>query len=404
MPTVEIIRNSRTSQIYDGVPLAANNGGTSNYTFTNLGTGSGIFKNNTVAEVFFKTIIAGNNIELIGDGNTLTINSNSSSNISISGLISTGNADLRYYSITNPSGFIINSGFALISYVTGVSGNLQNQITLLNNNTGNYYLKNNPSGYITGFNSGIYITTGQTGQFYPASNPNNYSTSGNLQSTGNNLQNQINNITNITGNFYLSSNPSGYITGNLLNYATNTYVNTGFVPKGRYNSISINAGAFAPLASGGATASSVSFSNTHYFDIFSFDPTSDNAVTFQFSLPDVYNNGSLKSKLFWGVASGGISGVVWGICGRAYVSGDSLNQSFGPETLITGYATNSGIIYENVSNYINLTGTVTGTDSLVLMKITRKVNDSGDLCNKAAYLYNSNMQWKESIVEPALWS
>lgn len=205
--------------------------------------------------------------------------------------------------------------------------------------------------------------------------------------TGSNLQNQINNINSGTGNF-----------------STITYVQTGFVPKLRYNSFSAPAGSFAPLASGGATATSFSITNTHYLDAYSFDAASEQGITLQFSLPDTYNNGSLKSKLFWGVASGGISGVVFSVSARAYVSGNTLNQPFGPETLISGYASASGIVFQNTSNIINLTGFVSGSNSLVLMKISRKVSDAGDVCSKAALLYNANIQWQETGVEPSIWS
>lgn len=68
----------------------------------------------------------------------------------------------------------------------------------------NYYPRSNPSGYITGFNSGAYatvaFTTGISGY----------------------LQSQIDGIS-ISGDFYPNNNPSGYITGvNLSSYATIT--------------------------------------------------------------------------------------------------------------------------------------------------------------------------------------
>jgi hypothetical protein len=122
----------------------------------------------------------------------------------LNGLISTGSADLRYYSLST-----------------------------------------NSSGYITGFNSGIYITTGQTGQFYSYLNLLNFSNSGNVELSGTNIQIQITSIKNGTGifiqtnnliglissgssnltylvtgssgQFYLNSNPSNYITSTNLN-------------------------------------------------------------------------------------------------------------------------------------------------------------------------------------------
>jgi hypothetical protein len=65
----------------------------------------------------------------------------------------------QFYSSNNPS------GYAATGYVTGISGSLQNQITTLNNATGNYALKSE---------TGNFITNSQTGQFYANSNPSGY--------------------------------------------------------------------------------------------------------------------------------------------------------------------------------------------------------------------------------------
>lgn len=240
MNTVEIIRNNLTSTLYQGVPIAGGGGG-SNLTLSNIGAGSGVFKNQTSAEAFFKTLIPGSNIEIVGTSNTLTIGFTGTAGSSVSIL-----------------------GLATSGFVTGISGILQTQINDL-------YPRSNPSGYLTGFNSGLYITTGQTGQFYPASNPNNYSTSGNLQSTGSNLdnkinslsgysnnnfatitslaatgtslQNQVTNLNNNTGNYYLNSNPNQYIrSGDVSSlYATiSNLQSTGSILDNKINSLSGN--------------------------------------------------------------------------------------------------------------------------------------------------------------------
>lgn len=147
------------------------------------------------------------------NGQTIQISGNTN------GFITTGNVDLRYYSITNPQSYI-KSGEII----------------------GIYYPITNPSGYITGFNSGLYVLNSQTGAYtglfltrletgqFNTGNLIGYATvinlqstgqtnynyliglSGNLNSTGSNLQNQINSITNGTGNFYLKSNPQNYAT------------------------------------------------------------------------------------------------------------------------------------------------------------------------------------------------
>jgi hypothetical protein len=69
----------------------------------------------------------------------------------------------QFYSSSNPSGYTVTG------YVTGVSGNLQTQITSLNNQTGSFYPRANPSGYITGVDlsfSGNYYTKNESESRY----------------------------------------------------------------------------------------------------------------------------------------------------------------------------------------------------------------------------------------------
>jgi hypothetical protein len=54
------------------------------------------------------------------------------------------------------------TAYATTGYATGVSGSLQNQITALNNQTGNYYLNTNPSGFISGISNIVYATGDQS--------------------------------------------------------------------------------------------------------------------------------------------------------------------------------------------------------------------------------------------------
>jgi hypothetical protein len=100
----------------------------------------------------------------------------------------------------NPAGYITPSQ-------TGVFGQAGNTGVLI----GAFYpLKSNPSGYITGINTSSFISTGQSGMFYPTSNPSGFVTGIN---TG-----------YYTGIFYpLNSNPSGYILPSQTgNFAANT--------------------------------------------------------------------------------------------------------------------------------------------------------------------------------------
>jgi hypothetical protein len=122
----------------------------------------------------------------------------------------------QFYPNSNPSGFITGvdlSNYATIDYTTGISGDLQNQINSLNNETGDYVLKTE---------TGDFITNSQTGEFYPNFNPSGFITGVDLSSyatqnyvTGvsGHLQGQITTLNSQSGSFYPRANPSGYITG-----------------------------------------------------------------------------------------------------------------------------------------------------------------------------------------------
>lgn len=172
-----------------------------------------------------------------------------------------------FYTNDNLSGFITGvdlSSYSTIDYVSGVSGDLQIQISNLDDETGSYVLKSetgdfiitnqtglfyaesNPSGFITGVDlsayvtgdvvrpsqTGVFITQSQTGVFYTISNPSGFITGVDLSSyatinytTGisGGLQTQVTSLNNQTGSYYLRTNPSGYITGVDLSFSGNYY-------------------------------------------------------------------------------------------------------------------------------------------------------------------------------------
>lgn len=136
-------------------------------------------------------------------------------NTNPSGFITSGQTG-QFYPMSNPNNFstsgnLQSTGSTLnnnINSLSGFVGNLQRvsaiNVTGFGNQTG--IINMSGAGNIlvsTGLGNFIYvsgvnlITTSQTGQFYPASNPQNYATSGNLQSTGQNLYSYI---TNTSGN------------------------------------------------------------------------------------------------------------------------------------------------------------------------------------------------------------
>ena len=104
----------------------------------------------------------------------------------------------------NGTGILLSGDITAQPEATGVSGYLQGQITVLNNQTGSYYLNTNPSGYITGVDLSSYATivytTGISGG----------------------LQTQITNLSNATGSYVLNSQTGQFLS---TGAADNRYVN-----------------------------------------------------------------------------------------------------------------------------------------------------------------------------------
>ena len=131
-------------------------------------------------------------------------------------VVATGNAiyinGISPYPYNNPnnyanSGNLQSTGFSLYQYITDTSGDLDGRLYQTGNNL--YNLINTYTGYNNSNPSG-FITNNQTGQFYPSSNPQNYSQSGNVELTGQSLQNEINilnNVPKVTG-IYISGGNS----------------------------------------------------------------------------------------------------------------------------------------------------------------------------------------------------
>lgn len=99
----------------------------------------------------------------------------------VSGQLVSSGANLLE-TIQNLSGYVNISDSGLSGLISSLSGSLDStgsyllyQIDSLISGTGNFndlfYLKSNPAGYLTGFNSGDYVLKNETGQFYASNNP-----------------------------------------------------------------------------------------------------------------------------------------------------------------------------------------------------------------------------------------
>jgi hypothetical protein len=170
----------------------------------------------------------------------------------------------NFYPTSNPSGFITGvdlSSYATQSYVTGVSGYLQNQVTNLANSTGSYvtgsvvrpsetgnFITSSQTGqfvstdstgvFVTGSvvrpsQTGAFLTTGAadaryalssaTGNFITTSQTGVFASQTYVNNVSGHLQTQVTAINNQTGNFALKSQTGSFITTS----QTGQFVGTG---------------------------------------------------------------------------------------------------------------------------------------------------------------------------------
>jgi hypothetical protein len=144
-------------------------------------------------------------------------------NSNLNGLISSGDSDNKYSTITNlnlTGSNSLNRDITLSGLIETSGTNLQNQITSIKGGTGVFIQNSNLQGLIsTGSADLRFLQTGVSGEFYKASNPLNFSSSGNVETTGTNIQTQITSIIGGTGNFYLKSNPNNFTHSGYVNLA-----------------------------------------------------------------------------------------------------------------------------------------------------------------------------------------
>lgn len=103
------------------------------------------------------------------------------------------------------------SPYATIGYVTGTSGSLQIQINNLNGSTGSYVLDSETGNFITLSQTGLFYASNNPSGFITGVDLSNYSTISYSTGISGDLQNQISNLNNATGDYVLQSETGQFL-------------------------------------------------------------------------------------------------------------------------------------------------------------------------------------------------
>jgi len=171
--------------------------------------------------------------------------------------------------------------------------------------------------------------------------------------------------------------------GSGLSLSSNTLSVTG----GGSTNIWIPASAWIPRTTNGCGVDSreLATNRTNYDELL-FDPATNEFAQALTILPNNYNLSTVTARFYW-TASTGSGAVIWGLQGRAYADGDSLDQAFGTAQTVT-----DTLITTNSMHATSATGAITiaGTPAAnkpILFQIYRDASAGGDtLASDARFL------------------
>lgn len=165
-----------------------------------------------------------------------------------------------------------------------------------------------------------------------------------------------------------------------------------------YDTIFIPASAMTSTATNGAVISTAEYAtNDINMDYLLFDGTTEEYAEFQFPMPEGWDRGTVKAKVFWSSATGSTANdtVEWEIAGGALSNDDAIDAALGTaqvisDTLLADNGTDLQV--SGATPAITIGGTPALGD-LIHFKISRNVGGTDDMTEDAR-LFGVWIQYK----------
>jgi hypothetical protein len=164
----------------------------------------------------------------------------------------------------------------------------------------------------------------------------------------------------------------------------------------------LGAGCMTPRTTNGAAAATVELAtNDVMLDVLDFDATTEEGAGFVFSLPQAWNEGTVKAKVYWTSDDTGAGGVAWGLRAGARSDDDVLDAAFGTEQVVADTVTAAGdLMISAATSALTIGGTPAAGDLLV-WEITREVANGSDTSTADARLIGVKLQLTNDTVNAA---
>ncbi len=177
-----------------------------------------------------------------------------------------------------------------------------------------------------------------------------------------------------------------------------------FVPKQRYRSLWIGAGAMTPATTSGAAPATIeTATNDVAYDVYKFDGATAESVWFNLRMPDEWDLGTVKAIFYWEPDTGGSGAVTWGLAGVATSNDDALDSAPGTEVLVSDSVIAVGDLHITSATAAVTIGGSPALGDLIAFRVRRVPSDAGDTMTQDACLLGVAIQWREGTTEPVAW-
>lgn len=175
---------------------------------------------------------------------------------------------------------------------------------------------------------------------------------------------------------------------------------SGVVVASEYENFWIDAAAMVPRITNGAEPLTKEFAtNDIMIDSYAFDSLIEEGVQFKLNMPDDWDLGTIKVKLYWDVSGATTGTVIWGVRAGALSNDDAIDQALGTEVTITDTFIAVG---DNHITPASAVITVGGTPALEDMTIFQIVAKTSSI-DVDILLMGISIQYKKKITVVTLW-
>lgn len=171
--------------------------------------------------------------------------------------------------------------------------------------------------------------------------------------------------------------------------ATTPGIGSGSSSTGVYRNLWVPSSAMTPRITNGALGATEEYATNDIMqEYYLFDSTTEEAVQFSINMPDDWDLGTIKYKVYWDASTGASAAdtVSWGVKAGALSNDDAIDQALGSQVVVNDVVIAVGDLHISpASAALTIGGTPTLGD-LCIFQVVRNVSGTDDMTEDAKLL------------------